>query len=322
MTPWFHRGGVHVGGPCPTFYVGASTIISRVFQPKLSLQTIEEYGVTFAMGAPSSMEMLCRAQEKNPVDLSRLKGLVTMGAPFEKAACERYMKVLTPNIYNGYGTTETLWNSFLRPYDLPEHAGTAGRSCIDDEVRVVKAYDDHKAEPDEMVAHDSKETGEIIIFCPEKTTYSYYNNPAEQEKKFYKGWMYTGDLGTWDEDWFVTICGRKDDMIICSGENIYPTQIEEVLNGHPGVADSLVTAVPDTVRGQVVVAYIVPRDDALTIRELVDFCNETPMLSAYKRPRYYRIVDSLPHTATGKKLHYVMKQQALEDLDKGLLKRS
>ena len=88
MTPWFHRGGVHVGGPCPTFYVGASTIISRVFQPKLSLQTIEEYGVTFAMGAPSSMEMLCRAQEKNPVDLSRLKGLVTMGAPFEKAACE------------------------------------------------------------------------------------------------------------------------------------------------------------------------------------------------------------------------------------------
>lgn len=322
MTPWFHRGGVHVGGPCPTFYVGASTIISRVFQPKLSLQTIEEYGVTFAMGAPSSMEMLCRAQEKNPVDLSRLKGLVTMGAPFEKAACERYMKVLTPNIYNGYGTTETLWNSFLRPYDLPEHAGTAGRSCIDDEVRVVKAYDDHKAEPDEMVAHDSKETGEIIIFCPEKTTYSYYNNPAEQEKKFYKGWMYTGDLGTWDEDWFVTICGRKDDMIICSGENIYPTQIEEVLNGHPGVADSLVTAVPDKVRGQVVVAYIVPRDDALTIRELVDFCNETPMLSAYKRPRYYRIVDSLPHTATGKKLHYVMKQQALEDLDKGLLKRS
>ena len=72
--------------------------------------------------------------------------------------------------------------------------------------------------------------------------------------------MYTGDLGTWNEDWFVTICGRKDDMIICSGENIYPTQIEEVLNQHPGVSDSLVTAVPDKVRGQVVVAYVVPSD--------------------------------------------------------------
>ena len=137
MTPWFHRGGVHVGGPCPTFYVGACTIISRVFQPKQSLQTIEKYGVTFAMGAPSSLEMLCRAQEKNPVGLSKLRGLITMGAPFEKAACARYMQVLTPNIYNGYGTTETVWNSFLRPFDLPEHSGTAGRSCIDDEVRVV-----------------------------------------------------------------------------------------------------------------------------------------------------------------------------------------
>ena len=173
-----------------------------------------------------------------------------------------------------------------------------------------------------MVAHDGEETGEVIIFCPEKTTYSYFENPEEQAKKFYKGWMYTGDLGTWNEDWFVTICGRKDDMIICSGENIYPTQIEEVLNQHPGVSDSLVTAVPDQVRGQVVVAYVVPHDQDLTIRSLVDYCNETPMLSAYKRPRYYRLVDQLPHTATGKKLHYVMKQQALEDLEQGLLKRS
>lgn len=111
-------------------------------------------------------------------------------------------------------------------------------------------------------------------------------------------------------------------MIICSGENIYPAQIEEVLNEHPGVADSLVTAVADKVRGQVVVAYIVANDDSLTVRDLVDFCNASPMLSAYKRPRYYRLVDSLPHTATGKKLHYVMKQQAAVDLEQGLLKRS
>ena len=75
-------------------------------------------------------------------------------------------------------------------------------------------------------------------------------------------------------------------------------------------------------RGQVVVAYVVPHDVALTVRDLVDYCNASPMLSAYKRPRYYRLVDSLPHTATGKKLHYVMKQQAAVDLEKGLLKRS
>ncbi len=321
-TPWFHRGGCHVGGPCPSFYVGATILTMRSFSAKQSLQWVGDYGATFLMGAPPSLEILARTQEKSPVDLSGLRGLVSMGAPLEKEACIRYMEVLTPNIFNGYGTTETLWNSFLRPYDLPEHAGSAGSSCIDDEVRVVRAYEDHKAEPNETVPQDSKTVGEIIICSPAKSTYSYIRNPEMEEQKFYKGWMYTGDLATWDEDSFVTICGRKDDMIISSGENIYPTQIEEVLSGHPDVADSIVTSVPDPVRGQAVVAYVVPRREDLTVRELVSFCNSSDHLPPYKRPRYYRIVEKIPYNATGKKLHYAIKQQAAEDLAAGLLKRS
>ncbi|MGN0704265.1 MAG: class I adenylate-forming enzyme family protein [Lentihominibacter sp.] len=321
MTPLFHRGGSHSGGTCPTFFVGAALVLMRSFSPRTTLQYLEKYGITFLTGSPASLEMLARIQEKTPFDLSRLKGLVTMGAPLEKAACRRFLEVLTPNILNGYGTTETFWNSFLRPYDLPDYAGTVGGSCIDDEVRVVKIYDDHKAEPDELVPMDNETVGEIIISTPGKTAFSYYNNPEEEEKKYYKGWMYTGDLGYWDENLYVTVNGRKDDMIVCSAENIYPTQIEEVLNEHEKVSDSMVTSVPDKVRGQVVVAYVVPKDESLTIEELVHFCGEHPMLSTYKRPRWYRIVDSLPHTATGKKMHYVMKQQAAEDLANGLLKR-
>ena len=321
MTPLFHRGGSHSGGTCPTFFVGAALVLMRSFSPRTTLQYLEKYGITFLTGSPASLEMLARIQEKTPFDLSKLKGLVTMGAPLEKAACRRFLEVLTPNILNGYGTTETFWNSFLRPYDLPDYAGTVGGSCIDDEVRVVKVYDDRKAEPDDLVATDNETVGEIIISTPGKTTYSYYNNPEEEEKKYYKGWMYTGDLGYWDENLYVTVNGRKDDMIVCSAENIYPTQIEEVLNEHEKVSDSMVTSVPDKVRGQVVVAYVVPKDESLTTEELVHFCNEHPMLSTYKRPRWYRIVDSLPHTATGKKMHYVMKQQASEDLAAGLLKR-
>lgn len=321
MTPLFHRGGSHSGGTCPTFFVGAALVLMRSFSPRTTLQYLEKYGITFLTGSPASLEMLARIQEKTPFDLSKLKGLVTMGAPLEKAACRRFLEVLTPNILNGYGTTETFWNSFLRPYDLPDYAGTVGGSCIDDEVRVVKVYDDRKAEPDDLVATDNETVGEIIISTPGKTTYSYYNNPEEEEKKYYKGWMYTGDLGYWDENLYVTVNGRKDDMIVCSAENIYPTQIEEVLNEHEKVSDSMVTSVPDKVRGQVVVAYVVPKDESLTIEELVHFCSEHPMLSTYKRPRWYRIVGSLPHTATGKKMHYVMKQQASEDLAAGLLKR-
>ncbi|MBQ0079132.1 MAG: long-chain fatty acid--CoA ligase, partial [Eubacterium sp.] len=321
MTPLFHRGGTHSGGPCPTFYIGATLVLMRAFAAKTTLSYVEEYGVTYLTGSPAALEMIARIQAKTPFDLSSLKGVVTMGAPLEKAACERFMEILTPNIFNGYGTTETFWNSFLRPYDLPEAAGGVGGSCTDDEVRVVRVYEDRKAEPDEVVPMDGETVGEVIICSPGKGTYTYYKNEEEATKKYYKGWMYTADLGVWDEKTYVTITGRKDDMIVCSGENIYPTQIEEAINTFDKVKDSMVTAVPDKVRGQAVAAYVVPEDDSLTIGELVEFCRQSPMLSTYKRPRYYKIVDSLPHTATGKKMHYVLKQQAAEDLAKGELKR-
>ncbi len=321
MTPWFHRGGCHCGGPGPSFYVGACVVVVRSFIPRQCLLWAERYGVTFMMGAPASLEMLARTQVKTPVDLSRLKGLVTMGSAFERAACIRYLEVLTPNIFNGYGTTESFWNCFLRPYDLPEYAGSAGGSCIDDEVRIVKVYEDRKAEPEELVPTDGETVGEVIISSPAKSTFSYYNNPEEQEKKFYRGWMYTGDLATWTENRYITINGRKDDMIVCAAENIYPTQIEEVLNGFERVADSMITAVHDPLRGQAVAAYIVGKDAALTEEDVIAWCRQSPMLSAYKRPRYYRIVSELPYTATGKKQHYILKQQAEKDMEAGLLKR-
>ena len=296
MTPLFHRGGSHSGGTCPTFYVGACLVLLRAFSPRVTLNYVEKYKITFLTGSPSSLEMLARTQERDPQDLSSLKGLVTMGAPLEKAACERFLKILTPNIFNGYGTTETFWNSFLRPYDLPEYAGAVGGSCTDDEVRVVKVYEDRKAEPDDMVPTDNETVGEVILHCPGKSTYSYYKNDEEQKAKFYKGWMYTNDLGFWDERLYVTINGRKDDMIISAGENVYPTQVEEAINEFDKVADCMVTAVPDEARGQAIAAYVIPKDDTLTVKDLFDFCLETPMLSSYKRPRWYKIVDSLPLT--------------------------
>ena len=129
-----------------------------------------------------------------------------------------------------------------------------------------------------------------------RQTYSYYNNPEEEANKYYKGWMYTNDLGYWDENLYVTVNGRKDDMIVCSAENIYPTQIEEILNEFEKVQDSMVTSVPDKVRGQVVVAFVVPKDECLTVADLVKFCRQHPMLSTYKKPRYYSF---LLYTARG-----------------------
>ena len=318
-TPWFHRGGIHSGGPNPTFYAGGTVVIMRAFQSLLTLKYVEKYGVSFLIGVPSIMKMLVRHQEKYKADLSSLRGVVTMGAPFERADCMKVMEVLTPNLFNGYGTTETFWNTFLRPYDLPDMSGTAGRSCTDDEVRVVKYREDGRSEPDDLAAMDECETGEVIIRTP-KSSYRYFRTPEEEAAKFYKGWMYTGDLATWDKNQFITISGRKDDMIISGGENIYPPIIEEALNLHPKVAASAVTGVPDAARGEAVVAYIVAADESLTVAELVDHCNASDMLSGYKRPRYYRFVKELPMTATGKLQHYVVREMALNDMEQGLLK--
>lgn len=318
MTPWFHRGGCHSGGPCPSFYVGAAVVVMRTFKPQTVLDWTAKYGITFIMGAPANLEMLSRAQEKKSRNLSSVRGIITMGGPLTRSDCIRYMGVLTPNIFNGYGTTETFWNSFLRPYNLPSGAGSVGASCIDDEVRVVKNSGDGSYNPDNLAEKNGKETGEVIIYSPGKTTYSYFNNREAQEEKFHGGWMFTGDIGTWNKDSVVTIHGRKDDMMIVSGENIFPQQIEDALLKNEKIRDCIVTSVPDKIRGQAIVAYVVA-DEQMTVSELDKFCSESPYLSKYKKPRYYAFTTDIPKTATGKKKRNEMKLIALEDLKNGKL---
>lgn len=320
-TPWFHRGGLHCAGPCPTFYAGATLVIMAKFDAVVTLKYIERYKITFVIGVPTVLEKLADEQERQDFDLSALHGIVTMGSPLERAACIRYQQILTPNIYNGYGTTETFWNTFLRPFDLPMNAGTAGASCVDDDVRVVKVYDDHRAEPDDLAAKDGEEVGEVIISSPAKSPYYYAGNDVETEKKYYKDFLYTGDLATWDDKNFITIVSRKDDMIISSGENIYPVEVEEVLKSCRKVKDCMVTSVPDKMRGQIVTAYVIKADESLTPEELDEFCKASPDIANFKRPRYYRFVSQIPFNATGKKLHFKMKEMAAEDLRNGYLYR-
>ena len=321
MTPWFHRGGLHSGGPCPTLYVGGEVVVMREFNAGLTLQYTQDYGINFLIGVPAVLNLLCRVQEQSGADLSSLKGIVTMGAPLDTESCIRFMQVLTPKIFNGYGTTETFWNTFLRPADLPEHAGSCGRACTDDDVRVVKVHPDRFAEPDETVKKDNAEIGEVIIASPAKSGMHYMGNDELTGQRFHNGFFYTGDLAVWDKDSYVTIVTRKDDMIVSSGENIYPAQVESVLMEHPDVVEACVVGLPDKLRDQVTVAYVVPKDSSLTVKDLIHFVNNHQMLAAYKRPKFYRICDSLPHTPTGKLQRAVVREQVLQDFEMGLLHR-
>jgi long-chain acyl-CoA synthetase len=311
MTPWFHAGGLHSGGPCPALYVGGEVVALREFRPRDVLDHVGRYGLTYLIGTPATIELLSRTQEKHRADLRSLKGIVAMGSPLDRDSCLRYAETLTPQLYNGYGTTETFWNTILRPVDLPQRAGSAGRACTGDLVRVVRLDEDvEHVEPDDCVPRDGSTEGEVIIRSL-KGPFAYYNRPEETRRRYHQGWYYTKDVGTWDEDGYVTVLGRKDNMVITGGENVHPGEVEAVINQHPKVADSLVVGVPDPVKGSVLAAYVVPADPGLSVDEVRGYLPRR--LAEFKRPRFYRFVAQLPVTATGKKQHFVASRWARED---------
>jgi acyl-CoA synthetase (AMP-forming)/AMP-acid ligase II len=321
MSPWFHRGGNYCAGPNTMLYLGGSVVTFPRFDANRLLDLIESEKLTYIIGAPTNLERLAEAQETEPRDLSTLKGIVTMGAPFERAAALRYQRVLHPRIANGYGTTEAFWNTFLRPDELTGAAGAAGRACIDDDVVVVKVYPDRLAAPDDLAAKDGHEVGEVIVRSS-KSGHAYMHNPEEQARKFHDGWLYAGDLASWGDDEMITVIGRKDDMIISGGENVHPVQVEAVLAEHPGVADSIVVGMPHPEWGELVVAYVQRKpgqlDDVVAAAaELDNFAKSSIALADYKRPRQYSFVDELPYTATGKKQHFKLKEQSTSDEEAG-----
>jgi acyl-CoA synthetase (AMP-forming)/AMP-acid ligase II len=329
MSPLFHRGGLYSGGPNPVFYVGAHNVTLRSFDPDVVLDLVPEQQLTYLIGAPANLYALAEAQERRPRDLSSLLGIVTMGAPLDKVAALRFQKVLTPRIFNGYGTSETFWNTFLRPEDLPDGAGSTGRASTDDDVAVVRVFEDHLADPTDpadRVPQDGTSVGEFAVRTV-KSGYSYLGDEQTEREKFHDGWFFPGDLATWDQEEMVTIVGRKDDMIISGGENVHPVQVEEALTSHDGVADSIVVGVQDPAWGEKIVVYVVragdvlPPGDAEAAAVLDEYAGTHPLLARYKRPRLYRFVepDQVPYNATGKKVHYLQRDVAATDLAEGRL---
>ena len=321
VTPWYHRGGLQAGGITPTLYGGGSLVIMPHFDAKSCLKYIEKYKLTYVIGVPTIIEYLSKMQQREGYDISSLNGIIAMGSPLNRADCIRYQKILTPNIYNGYGTTETFWNTFLRPFDLPEKAGTSGISCVDDDVRVVKIYKDKKASPDDLVATDNTEMGEVIVKSPAKSAYEYSTDEEERRSRFYRGFLYTSDIATWDENHYITVQRRIDNMINSSGENINPEQVEKTICRMKDIKDCGVTSVPDKTRGEVVTAYIVKNSPNVDAKKIDKFCKESIYLANYKRPRYYRFVQEIPELSEKVKDRNILKQMAKEDMENGLLIR-
>lgn len=318
-NPLFHRGG-NTTGVLPCIHAGGCVVVMKHFSEAKSLDLIEKHGVSHMVSAPTVYERMCTLQEKEPRNLATLRrGCITsMGAPLGKEACLKMMELLTPNVLNGYGTADAHWVTMLRPHDLPAKAGTIGLSIPEDMVRLVKVYPDRRGNPDDaadLCPIDGETQGEVALrtmHCP----YQYIGRPEDTAKAFpYDGWQMPGDMATWDEDGFITICGRTDDMIISGGENVHPVIVEEALKEHPHVRDVMVTGVPSKEWGELVVAYVAPKDGVIREKDLDTFCRNHPMLARYQRPRLYKFVpfEELPFNDSGKKLHHVLKARARKD---------
>lgn len=320
VTPWFHQGGL-VAISC--VYVTGGHMFGfplMNFNPAYTLDMVEKYKITVLWGSPVTFDEIVKEQQNKPRDISSVRLIHTMGSPFSKEQYNLWVKVLTPNIINGYGTTETRCDLALRSdiHPMLEKAGSAGRTPPFCQLRVVKIDPDRIVEPKEVVPRDGVSEGQIIMKSAGQFR-GYFNLPELTAEKVYKGWFYCGDIGTWDKDGFVTIHGRTDDVIQSGAEKVYPVPVEECLMKHSKILDVFVVPLPHERWGEAVAAYVYPKPgEKITIEELDTHCMADQYLANYTRPRFYQILENEkpPYTATGKKIHYVLHNRAKTEPEK------
>lgn len=298
FSPWFHAGGIGTTVH-PVLCTGGTLLVTSDWEPETVADIIDEHEVTYTVGVPTVARRIANMDDVDTYDLSTIENLVCMGAPLSRALANNIIERITPNLYNVYGTTETLGDILLRPEDLPEQAGTAGRPFLDKQIRVIEYGAGEEFSPDDRA--DVGEEGQIIIKGEGNIDY-YFGNHEATEAAFEDGWYYPSDLGRKNEDGYITITGRADDMILSGGELISPVEVEERLEEYDGVDTAVVVGTPDEEWGERVKAFVVA--EGVTGDDLEAYCKNHDGLADYKRPREYEFVDSIERTATGKKQRY------------------
>jgi len=301
ILPLFHVNGqlVTVLGP---LYAGANMILTKGFSPKDFLARLACYQATAFSGVPTVYAILNSLPDAEQYDLSKLRFCICGAAPMPVEVFETFERKYKAFILEGYGLSEGTCASSINPLDGTRKIGSIGTPLKGQEMKIV---DDKGQEVKSGVV------GEIVV-QGENVMKEYYRNPQATEETLKGGWLHTGDLGYQDPDGYFFIVGRKKEMIIRGGENIYPKEIEEVLYKHPGVLDAAVVGLPDKVWGEEVGAFIVPKPgQTMTEPEIIEYCKER--IAKYKCPRQVFFRDTLPKTATGK----IQKRKILDQFLEG-----
>jgi acyl-CoA synthetase (AMP-forming)/AMP-acid ligase II len=282
-------------------WVGGTHVIVREFDPKTVFAAIEKERVTVTNLIPTMLNLMVNHPDAANYSYRSLRVLLSGGAPIAPEVVRRIVETFGCDYVQTYGMTETspyLTLSLLKEHlrSLPEAEQLAfkaktGKEFIGVELRVV---DDQGRD----VAADEREVGEIIV-KGDTVTAGYWKAPEETEKAIRDGWLYTGDMAVMDREGYVTIVDRKKDVILTGGENVYSTEVENVLYMHPAVLECAVIGVPDEKWGETVKAVVVLKAGRrATETDIIRFCKDR--MAHYKSPKTVDFVDALPKTGSGK----------------------
>ncbi|MBL4951815.1 o-succinylbenzoate--CoA ligase [Neobacillus sp. YIM B02564] len=288
LLPLFHIGGIGLFA-LPTLFVGGTIIIPGKFDPDKAIEMIEKYQVTVVMGVPSIHQAIYHCQAFHKANFRSVRWFYSGGAPCPHELIHAF-KDKGYILGQGFGMTETSPSVFLLSReDALRKIGSVGKPVQFCEFKLVDG-EGHEVK--------SGEVGHLIVRGPNVMT-KYWNRPEATNEAIQNGWFHTGDLAKVDEEGFVYIIGRKKEMIISGGENIYPLEVEQVINQLPDVLEVGVLGVPDIKWGEVPIAFIAKKEGAtMTAEEVQEYCRQ--YLAKYKVPKEIYFIDELPKNATGK----------------------
>ncbi|MFB6170123.1 MAG: long-chain-fatty-acid--CoA ligase [Haloarculaceae archaeon] len=307
--PLYHNAELCCG-LFPRVNIGAKTVILHDFDAEETLRQIDAEGATHLFVASRTWTAMLDAVEDVDFSGETLQLGIYGAAPMPPALLERCIETFCEDYATAYGMTEMgPCATFILPFEVREQLGSVGKAAPNHEVRIVEPTEDE--DPDDPVTPEDTvpqgDTGEIILQGPPMME-EYWNRPEKTEDAIRDGWFFTGDAGYFNEDGYLFLVDRIDDMIISGGENIYPTEVENVLYQHSAVAEVAVVGEDDDEWGEVVVAYVVTADgESATETDLDAFCRESSDLADFKRPRRYEFIDELPRNPSGKIQKYKLR---------------
>ena len=306
MFPMFHMGGWAL--PLGFWHTGGTAVLLPKADPRAILETIERERVTYFYAVPTVYAALLALPDFDRFDLGSLRLLGGGTAAMTAAQVHRIMeRFRCRDMAILYGSTEAGPVSVLRPADVRRKPETVGRPYLDVDVRLV----DEAGRP-----VTRGEVGEVSARS-EFTMQAYWRNPEETARTVRDGWVLTGDLGVFDEEGFLSIVGRRKEVIRSGGESIFPAELERVLMAHEAIREAGVVGIPDPHWGEAVVAAVVLRDGAtLSADDVIGHVRQH--LAGYKKPRHVCFVTELPRTAASQQVHKpLLREIVLERIGRG-----